>query len=186
MLTFLIHSPPSLHSTCPSSHDPCIHGYEIVEEGDLDVDTEILYSKLDGVSVKVVDRADVSEFVEVGAVCVEVEIWMKEDEDTGIGVVFVDKSVSDVELVDAKVDDSVLDSIEFLGNVFTEANVVDLGTQRGASSNRDFVVVSRSASACIEEFSFSPAPGCNIAFKSAPVSSGLDPPVVSNSGGFCE
>ena len=129
---------------------------------------------------------EISEIVEVGAVDVELEIWIGEEEDTGIGVVFVDKSVSDVELVDAKVEDSVLDSIEFLGKVFTEANVVDLGTQRGASSNRDFVVVSRSASACVEEFSFSPGPGCNIAFKSAPVSSGLDPPVVSSCGGFRE
>ena len=73
-------------------------------------------------------------------------------EDTGISVVFADEPVSDVELVDAK--DSALDSIELLGTVVSEANVVDFGTQRGASSKRDFVVVSRSAGA--EEFSFSP------------------------------
>ena len=104
-------------------------------------------------------------------------------EDTGIGVVFADEPVSDVELVDAK--DSALDSIGLLGKVVSEANVVDFGTQRGASSNKDFVVVSKSA-ACVKEFSFSPAPVSNIGFGSALVSSGLDPPVVSTCEGFCE
>ena len=36
---------------------------------------------------------EISEIVEVGAVDVELEIWIGEEEDTGIDVVFVDKSV---------------------------------------------------------------------------------------------
>ena len=119
---------------------------------------------LDDVLVKVVDRVGVAEFVEEGLVDVELEVWIGEVEDAGFGVVVVDKSA--VELVDAKVEDSVLDSIELLGKVASEANVVDLGIQRGASSKRDFVVLSRSAR--VEEFSFSP-PDSNIEFISAPV-----------------
>ena len=124
---------------------------------------------LDGVLVKVVDRVDVTEFVESGVEDVELEIWIGDVEDTGNSVVFVDKSVSDVELVDPKVEDSALDSIELLGKVASEANVVDLGIHRGASSKRDFVVVSRSAGA--EEFSFSPPDSSIVMFASAPDSS---------------
>ena len=125
----------------------------------------MLYFKLDCVLDKVVDRVD----VDVAAVDAEVEIWITEVEDTGLSVVFVVKSVSDVELVDTKVGDSALDSIEFLGKVGSEAKVVDLGIQRGASSKRDFVVVSRSAGA--EEFSFSPPDSSIVMFASAPDSS---------------
>ena len=128
----------------------------------------MLYFKLDDILVKVVDRVDVAEFVEDGAVDVELVVWIGEVEDTGISVVFVDKPLSDVELVDPKVEDSALGSIDLLGKVASEAKVVDLGIQRGAPSKRDFVVVSRSAG--VEEFSVSP-PDINIEFGSAPVPS---------------
>lgn len=69
----------------------------------------MLYVELVGVSLKVVDRKDTTELTEEGGVDVKLEVWIVEDENTGIPFVFVIKRVSDVELVDAKVEDSVLD-----------------------------------------------------------------------------
>ena len=99
---------------------------------------------------------------------VELDVWIGEVADTGISVLFSDKISLEVELVDTKVGDSALDSFDCLGKVALEEEVVDLGIQRGASSKRDFVVVSRSSG--IEAFSFSPPDSTTIDFRSARVS----------------
>ena len=139
--------------------------------------------ELVGGSLQVVDRMDFTELTEVGGVDATLEVWIVEVENFGICFVFVIKCASEVELVDAKIEDSVLDLIGLLGKVVFVANVVDSGIQRGASSKTDFVVVSRSAE--VKEFSFFP-PVRDKAFGSSEIFWEYDPSDISACGGLCE